>query len=104
MLNKKVFIIDEECHGSIGVATSPKSAMRWLIETGWVDEYTDYGIYHYDYAKDGMRGWEHIAIRSYCDQNGIADWKQWLIDNASAEWLEEHFLIYLREVDLAETE
>ena len=28
---KQVYIIDEECHGSIGVATSPLSAVNWLI-------------------------------------------------------------------------
>ena len=41
----KVFIIVEECHGSIGVATSPKSAMRWLIDEGWIAEYSEYGIW-----------------------------------------------------------
>lgn len=96
----KVYIIVEECHGSIGVATSPKSAMRWLIEEGWVNDYTDFYFRYNEHSAE----WEQITVRSYCDQNGIADWKQWLINNASAEWLEEHFLIYLREHDLAEIE
>jgi len=95
----KVFIIVEECHGSIGVATSPKSAMRWLIEQGWIDEYTDFFVY-----QESDNEQEQMTIRTYCDQEGIADWQQWLIDNASPEWLEWHFLIYLREHDLAETE
>lgn len=93
----KVFIIVEECHGSIGVATSPKSAMRWLIEQGWIEEYSEYGIW------DGEK-WEHIPVAEYCEQNDIADWQQWLMDNASVDFLEEHFLIYLREYDLAEIE
>lgn len=97
MLTKKVFIIDEECHGSIGVATSPKSAMRWLIEQGWIEEYSEYGIW------DGEK-WEHIPVAEYCEQNGFTDWQQWLMDNASVEFLEDGFLIYLREHDLAETE
>jgi hypothetical protein len=97
MEKKQVFIIDEECHGSIGVATSPKSAMRWLIEQGWIEEYSEYGIW------DGEK-WEHIPVAEYCEQNGIADWQQWLMDNASVEFLENGFLIYLREHDLAETE
>jgi len=95
----KVFIIVEECHGAIGVATSPKSAMRWLIEQGWIDEYTDFFVY-----QESDNEQEQMTIRTYCDQEGIADWQQWLIDNASPEWLEWHFLIYLREHDLAETE
>ena len=97
MLTKKVFIIDEECHGSIGVATSPKSAMRWLMDEGWIDKYSVYSIW------DGEK-WEHFSIAEYCEQNGFADWQQWLMDNASVEFLEDGFLIYLREYDLAETE
>ena len=96
----KVFIIVEECHGSIGVATSPKSAMRWLLDEGWIGEYTDFFIPYGEYTDE----LEQVTIRNYCDREGITDWQQWLIDNASAEWLEEHFLIYLREHDLAETE
>jgi hypothetical protein len=95
----KVFIIVEECHGSIGVAISPKSAMRWLIAEGWIDEYSQYSIW--DEAK---REWHHAYVYEVCEQNGIADWQRWLIDNASAEFLEDHFLIYLREHDLAVAE
>lgn len=102
MEKQKVFIIVEECHGSIGVATSAKSAMRWLIEEDWINEYTDYGVY-VENAED-IEHWKHCGIADYCEQHGIADWQQWLIDNASVDFLEEHFLIYLREVDLAETE
>lgn len=98
----KVFIIVEECHGSIGVATSPKSAMRWLINEGWIDAYTDYGVY-VDSDKD-IGEWRHCGVAEYCEQNSITDWQQWLMDNASAEFLETGFLIYLRQCDLAETE
>ena len=98
----KVFIIVEECHGSIGVATSPESAMRWLIEEGWIEEYTDYGVYVEN--PGSISYWKHIPITEYCEQNGFADWQQWLMDNASVELLEDGFLIYLREYDLAETE
>ena len=93
----KVFIINEECHGSIGVATSPKSAMRWLIDKDWITAYSEYGIW------DGEE-WQHYLVVDYCQQNGIANWEQWLMDNASVEFLEDGFLIYLREYDLAETE
>lgn len=96
----KVFIIVEERLGSIGVATSSKSAMRWLLEEGWIDEYTEF-FTSLDEDADDL---EETAIRNYCDRKGIVDWQQWLIDNASVEWIEDHFLFYLREVDLAETE
>lgn len=98
----KVFIIVEECHGAIGVATSPKSAMRWLLDKGWIEEYTDYSIYVKN--SDNNSYWKHIPIAKYCEQNGIADWQQWLMDSASIEFLENRFLIHLREHDLAETE
>lgn len=93
----KVFIIIEENHGSIGVATSPKSAMRWLLDEGWIEEYTDYSVYT---DKD----WVLTPVERYCEQNGIADWQQWLMDNASIDFLEDGFLIHLREYNLAETE
>ena len=95
----KVFIIVEECHGSIGVAISPKSAMRWLIEEGWIDEYSQYSIWN-----ETEREWHHAYVYEVCEQNDIVDWQRWLIDNASAEFLEDHFLIYLREHDLAVAE
>lgn len=98
----KVFTIVEECHGSIGVATSPKSAMRWLIEEDWINEGTDCGAY-VDMPNDYDEG-EYCGVKEYCEQNGITDWQQWLMDNASAEFLEDHFLIYLREHDLAVAE
>ena len=93
----KVFIIIEENHGSIGVATSPKSAMRWLLDEGWIEEYTDYSVYT-------DKGWELTPVEKYCEQNGIADWQQWLMDKASIDFLEDGFLIHLREYNLAETE
>lgn len=102
MPNKKVYIIVEECHGAIGVATSPKSAMRWLIEKGWIDEYTTYGVYVN--VNEDFGEWEYCTVAEYCENNDIADWRQWLIDSADAEFLETGFLIYLREHELAEDE
>ena len=34
---EKVIIIYEECVGVIGVAVDLKSAIRWLIQTDWID-------------------------------------------------------------------
>jgi hypothetical protein len=95
----KVFIIVAERLGSIGVATSPKSAMRWLLEEGWINEYT--GFYPCD---EDAYELENITVCNYCDREGIANWQQWLIDNATAKWISDHFLFYLRQVNLAETE
>ena len=92
----RCYIISEESHGPIGCAKSAMAAAKWLIATGWVNEYTEYGIFN-----EWLRSWEHTTIHDYCNQKGVADWEQWFIDNATAEWLEEHFLIYLRLVDLA---
>ena len=97
----KCYIINEECHGAIGAAESPRAAAKWLIATGWVKEYTDYSIFH-PHKTDPRHGeWEHMTIRDYCDREGIADWERWFIDNASPEWLEEHFCIYLHRMDYA---
>jgi hypothetical protein len=93
----KCYIIIEENHGPIGVATSPKSAMRWLIDNDWLTAYSEYGIW------DGKK-WHHHLVVDYCQQNGIDSWEQWLMDNASVKFLANGFLIYLREADLAETE
>ena len=96
----KCYVINEESHGAIGVAQSPKAAAEWLIATGWVNEYVDYGIFHpKTYLRYGK--WEHMTIRTYCDREGIADWERWFIDHASPEWLEEHFCIYLHRMDYA---
>ena len=104
MPNKKVFIIVEECHGAIGVATSAKSAMRWLIDKGWIGPWNDYGEYIPAMTNPLLGHWEECSVVEYCERHDIADWKQWLLDNASKELLEGRFLIYLREHDLAEIE
>jgi hypothetical protein len=97
----KCYVINEESHGAIGAAQSPKAAAEWLIATGWVEEYTDYSIFH-PHKTDPRHGeWEHMTIRDYCDREGIADWEHWFIDNASPEWLEEHFCVYLYRMDYA---
>ena len=37
----KVIVIREENHGLIGVAKNMKSAFRFLVEKGWIDELWD---------------------------------------------------------------
>lgn len=39
---KKVIVISEECHGTIGVAENFQKAKEYLLESGWVNEFWDY--------------------------------------------------------------
>lgn len=41
---EKVTIISEENHGVIGVAVSLESAIRWLIQTDWINAGTEFWI------------------------------------------------------------
>jgi hypothetical protein len=41
---EKVIIIHEENHGVIGVAVDYKSAIRWLIQTDWINAGTDFRV------------------------------------------------------------
>ena len=95
------YVINEESHGAIGVAQSPKAAAKWLIATDWVGEYTDYRIFHPNKTDPWHGEWEHITICDYCDREGIADWEHWFIDNADRGWLAEHFCIHLYQMDYA---
>lgn len=45
---KSIIIIIEECHGTIGAASTFEKAKQFLLETGWVDElwcYYEHGAY-----------------------------------------------------------
>ena len=39
---RKIIFIVEECHGTIGAASSFEKAKQFLLESGWVDEWFDY--------------------------------------------------------------
>jgi hypothetical protein len=41
---EKVTIISEENHGVIGVAVDRESAIRWLIQTDWINGGTDFWV------------------------------------------------------------
>lgn len=47
---KKVIVISEECHGTIGVASSFEKAKLFLLESGWLGK--GYDVYD---TKEG--GW-----------------------------------------------
>lgn len=39
---RKIVFIVEECHGTIGAASSFEKAKQFLLESEWVDEWFDY--------------------------------------------------------------
>ena len=41
---ERVIIISEENHGVIGVAVDLESAIRWLIQTDWINASTDFWV------------------------------------------------------------
>ena len=41
---ERVIIISEENHGVIGVAVDLESAIRWLIQTDWINGSTDFWV------------------------------------------------------------
>ena len=64
-----VFIIHEENHGTIGVATSIKEAVKWLIESEWICANEDYfdGKYNKEKGK-----WEYTSPMKRYGEN----WKE----------------------------
>lgn len=37
----KVYVINEDNHGRIGIAASRKAALQWLISSRWVGQYSE---------------------------------------------------------------
>lgn len=37
----KVYVIEEESHGNIGIADSLQSAIKWLIKMDWISDDTE---------------------------------------------------------------
>lgn len=68
----KVIIINEENHGFIGVATTPKAAMQFLVNRGWLDLGTEF----YDEETEAWYELRHIfesmGIEPTLDN--IVDW------------------------------
>ena len=47
----KIILINEECHGFIGVAKDYNAALRFLIDKGWLADYTEIYVGDYDYKR-----------------------------------------------------
>jgi hypothetical protein len=77
-------LINEENHGTIGVATDYKSAIKWLIKERWLDDNTDLYI-------DG----EWITMTEW-----VPDWKNYLLVLEPDE-IKELFdgLFYFKEIE-----
>ena len=75
----KVWYIEEECHGFIGLASSYEKAVEWLIRSEWLTEGT----------LDNF----NLAPTEYWGDN----WKE-VMKNDLDEFDLENFGFYLREV------
>lgn len=77
----KVWYIEEECHGFIGLASSYEKAIEWLIDAGWLTEgiLDDKDLTPKDYWGDN---WQEV-IKKDLDDSDLED-----------------FGLYLREVDV----
>lgn len=67
----KVFCIFEECHGFIGVATTPNAVAHWLIDSHWVIGMNDY----YDEEAE-----ENILLQDAVPDSYMGEWENWFID------------------------
>lgn len=73
-----VIIISEENHGVIGVAIDLKSAIRWLIQTYWIDAGTEFWV----------NGQEQTVEQLFGEQ-----WREKLIEQ-NEEFFEGRFYFY----------
>ena len=90
----KVYLIDEERHGQIGVAASYKAALQWLIASDWVNQYNDI------WCLDGNEPWDghNTTLGELYGEN----WKEKFLQ-FSREQL-ENMGFYICEVDVFEEE
>ena len=91
----KVYIIHEECHGTIGIAKDIESAIKWLIDEKWITESTDV-YYEINDENENEAYTVSVAFGS--------EWKSYLIGLADNETLLDEelermgFYIYIEEV------
>jgi hypothetical protein len=82
---KIVYEINEENHGTIGIAESFKGAKQWLIDSTWV--YTDCELWNPQTRES----------KPICDL--FTDWKKWFVEEATEEDL-ENMGFYIREEEM----
>ena len=70
---KTIIVIREENHGQIGVATTYKAALQWLIKSAWVECFTDVSL-----CEEGE--WKYKSIEDFANSFGYDDWKDFLFE------------------------
>ena len=69
----KIVVINEDCHGQIGVATTYKAALQWLIKSGWMECATEASL-----CEEGE--WQYKPIEELANSFGYDDWKDFLFE------------------------
>ena len=77
----KVWMIEEDCHGFIGLASSYEKAIEWLILSDWLTE--------------GTLDYNDLTPKDYWGDN----WREVMKNDLDKSDL-EYFGFYLREVDV----
>ncbi len=90
----KVYTIEEENHGQIGIAVSYKAALQWLITSDWVGQYSDI------WCPDEKERWggHNMTLDELYGEN----WKEKLLQ--FSELLLENMGFYIHEEELIEEE
>ena len=88
----KVYTINEENHGQIGIAASRKAALQWLITSDWVNQYNDI------WCPDGNESWD--GHNTTLDELYGENWKEKFLQ--SSEDLLENMGFYIHEEELIE--
>ena len=47
----KIILVNEECHGLIGVAKDYRAAIRFLIDKDWLNDFTEIWVRDYEYER-----------------------------------------------------
>ena len=90
---KKVFLITEENHGTIGVAASRRAAFQYLVKKNWLHFETDYYLFD-----------QWVPIREIFDDNEWEKTNENLVEWAMVPTLDWDGCFYVEEIELVEEE
>lgn len=96
----KVVIINEECHGFIGVAKNFESAAKWMIEHHWIEPFTEMW-----FGYDEEMNYIFSSVKKEADKRNIS-WEDYVLNscvNQDDDAL-ERMGIYLHEEELIGSE
>ena len=83
----KIVLIDEENHGLIGIADSYKSALLYLINENWNNDYTDIYV--------GNNEWKRIS--EVFGEDWLDKMMEWDIPNFNEYW-EGSFHLFVEDI------